>query len=130
MCEPVSIGLALGASASTAAAVGVAAYAGIGSVALQAYGANKTADAQNKATQQATDAATQTAATNKASATAAADLADQANNRANGKQPDVAGLSSQNALNAKGGISGTMLTGPQGVDPQTLLLGKTTLLGG
>jgi hypothetical protein len=28
------------------------------------------------------------------------------------------------------GASGTMLTGPQGIDPQQLALGKNTLLGG
>lgn len=57
-------------------------------------------------------------------------LADQANNRANGKRPNVAGLMSENAMAAKGGISGTMLTGPGGVDPNELKLGKSTLLGG
>ena len=30
----------------------------------------------------------------------------------------------------KAGQSGTMLTGPQGVDPSSLLLGKSSLLGG
>ncbi len=64
-----------------------------------------------------------------ANATKAADQADQANNRANGKQPDIAAMSSSNQMAAKGGVGGTMLTGPQGVDPKSLLLGKTTLLG-
>lgn len=59
----------------------------------------------------------------------AADQADQAFNRANGKQPDLAGLYSANERDSKGGISGTMLTGPQGVDPKTLMLGRNTLLG-
>lgn len=57
-------------------------------------------------------------------------LADQANNRANGKKPNVAGLMSENAMAAKGGISDTMLTGPGGVNPDELKLGKSTLLGG
>lgn len=118
MCEPVSIGLALGASASTAAAVGTMAYIGAGSMAMQAYSANKAAGAQKDANNQAT-----------AEATKQADAADQANNRANGKQPDLAGLSSANSLAAKGGQSGTMLTGATGVDPKSLLLGKSTLLG-
>jgi hypothetical protein len=30
----------------------------------------------------------------------------------------------------KGGASGTMLTGSQGIDPNLLSLGKNTLLGG
>lgn len=112
----------------------------------------KAADAQQRASDQATATARETAAANKAAAEklatdnrAAAEKvvgdnkmyadksafdADTAMNRANGKQPDVNGLQSRNAMDAKGGISGTMLTGPQGVDPKTLLLGKTTLLGG
>ena len=71
-------------------------------------------------------------AASKAAAAAAkqADQTDQANNRANAKQPDVTGLSSANSMAAKGGQSGTLLTGAAGVDPKTLLLGKTTLLGG
>ena len=81
--------------------------------------AAKAADAQSQANAQAT-----------ANAAKAADAADQANNRANGKQPDINAMSSANSMAAKGGIGGTMLTGPQGVDPKTLLLGKTTLLGG
>lgn len=119
MCEPVSIGLALGASASTAAAVGTMAYIGAGSMAMQAYGAHQAAGAQENATNQAKDAATKQA-----------DASDQANNRANAKQPNVGALGDANAMAAKGGQSGTMLTGATGVDPKTLLLGKTTLLGG
>lgn len=50
-------------------------------------------------------------------------------NRANAKSPDIAGMLSANQNAAKGGQSGTMLTGPQGVDPNSLNLGKNTLLG-
>ena len=104
MCDPVSL---------TMAAVGaVGAYS-------QHQAASKAADAQAAASAQAT-----TNAKNQA------DQADQANNRANGKQPDIAGMSSSNAMAAKGGQSGTMLTGAQGVDPNALSLGKSTLLGG
>ena len=63
-------------------------------------------------------------------ATVQAAQADQAMNRANGKKPNVQGLLSENAMAAKGGIGGTMLTGPTGVDPNALQLGKSTLLGG
>lgn len=66
----------------------------------------------------------------KDAATKQAELADQANNRANGKSPDLMGLSSQNALDAKGGVGSTMLTGPAGIDAKSLMLGRTTLLGG
>jgi hypothetical protein len=104
MCDPIS---------ATMAVVGaVGAY-------TQHQAASKAADAQEAASTQAvSNAKTQ------------ADLADQANNRANAKQPDIAGMSSSNAMAAKGGQSGTMLTGAQGVDPNALSLGKSTLLGG
>lgn len=55
--------------------------------------------------------------------------ADQAMNRANPKTPDTSALLSQIQQSAKGGPSGTMLTGPSGIDPKTLNLGKTSLLG-
>jgi len=51
------------------------------------------------------------------------------NNRINAKHPDVSGLSSGNKLEAKGGQSGTLLTGPKGVNKSDLTLGKKTLLG-
>lgn len=59
-----------------------------------------------------------------------ADQADQANNRANAKKPNIGALLSAAQQTAKGGQSGTMLTGAQGVDPNSLQLGKNTLLGG
>jgi hypothetical protein len=85
---------------------------------------------QRKAGSQAADAQKVASDTAVANATKQADQADQANNKANAKQPDVMSLNAANMANAKGGVSGTMLTGPQGVDPNSLLLGKTTLLGG
>lgn len=56
--------------------------------------------------------------------------ADEAVNRANSKNPNLQGLLSENRMAAKGGVGGTMLTGPEGVDQDSLLLGKNTLLGG
>lgn len=47
-------------------------------------------------------------------------------NAANQKQPDMSSI--MKAAQATGG-SGTMLTGPGGVDPGSLTLGKSTLLG-
>ena len=43
-------------------------------------------------------------------------------------QPDVGGIMQQ--AGAEGGPSTTMLTGPMGVNPQDLQLGRQTLLGG
>lgn len=87
--------------------------------ATAAYGAKKTAKAQEAATRQAGE-----------NAKATADAADQANNKANQKRPDGRALLAANQDAAKAGQAGTMLTGPTGIDPSALKLGKTTLLGG
>ena len=58
-----------------------------------------------------------------------ADLAYNQVQRGQGKTPDVGSMLAGNRQAAKGGDSGTMLTGPGGVDPATLNLGKNTLLG-
>lgn len=50
-------------------------------------------------------------------------------NRANQKAPDTANIISENIRGAKGGQSGTLLTGPAGVQTDKLLLGRSTLLG-
>ena len=55
--------------------------------------------------------------------------ADEATNRANQKRANTAGILDSAAQSGKAGASGTMLTGPQGIDPNLLNLGKTTLLG-
>jgi alkaline phosphatase len=55
---------------------------------------------------------------------------EEATNRANRKSPDSAATMAAAILAGKSGQSGTMLTGPQGVDPNGLMLGKATLLGG
>lgn len=58
-----------------------------------------------------------------------ADQITQAMSKANARTPDVASLLSGNTRAASEGGGGTMLTGPQGVDPNLLNLGKNTLLG-
>jgi hypothetical protein len=70
-------------------------------------------------------------AQNEARATAAKQARDMdiANNRANAKKADVAGLLKANQEAAGSGAAGTMLTGPAGVDMTALNLGKNTLLG-
>ena len=54
---------------------------------------------------------------------------DEATNRANQKTADTVGALSAAQQSGKAGASGTMLTGPSGVDPSALNLGKNTLLG-
>lgn len=53
---------------------------------------------------------------------------EEATNRASQKKPDMSAILAAAQQAAKGGTSGTMLTGPQGAPANTL--GKTSLLGG
>ena len=101
--DPLTIGL-IGAALTTGATV---------------YTSQKQASQQSSAQKQA-----------QANADKTASEADQANNKANQKSPDTSALLSAAAQSGKAGASGTMLTGPQGVDPNALSLGKNTLLGG
>ena len=55
---------------------------------------------------------------------------EMAMNAANRRQPDVSGIMERAGRQAGGGPSATMLTGPGGVDPSQLSLGRSTLLGG
>lgn len=103
--------LGISAAAWTAIAVGV-------SAATQVYSADKARSTQNKAMDQS-----------RRNAEASAAQADQEFNKANRKQPDTMSLLASNQQSARGGVSGTMLTGSGGVDPGSLLLGKNTLLG-
>lgn len=82
------------------------------------YQGNKAASAQKDATAEATKQAKITA-----------DASTEATNKANQKKPDSMAALAANQGMAKGGAAGTMLTGPTGVDPAALQLGKTTLLG-
>jgi len=109
--------------------MGVAAAAG---AAMQYRSAKKAEESQEEAQEQA-----------QANANRQADIADkqakkaeQQINAANQKRPDTAAIlaAAQQAGRAgeqagRAGASGTMLTGPQGVDPNALALGKNTLLG-
>ena len=94
-------------------------------LALSAVGVAASISQGNKAARQQKDAAKKAQAN--ANQTAAA--ADQANNRANQKSPDSMAILDAASQAGKTGASGTMLTGPQGVDPNALSLGKNTLLG-
>ena len=54
----------------------------------------------------------------------------QAMASANRAEPDVAGIMGRAAAESAGGPASTMLTGPMGVNPQDLQLGRSSLLGG
>ena len=94
-------------------------WAVIGSAVL---GAGTSIDAQRKAKNQAEDASRQAEQQAQQAAQQASQQADQQFNRANQRRPD--------AMPGPAGAGGsTMLTGPQGIDPGALPLGKSTLLG-
>lgn len=82
------------------------------------YNGEKQRSAQGEAQSQAKEAATKQAA-----------QADQAMNKASPKAPDTSAILSQAQQSSKAGASGTMLTGPTGIDANSLTLGKSTLLG-
>ena len=104
------------AAVSTMVAIGAAAAAA--STAYSIYSGEKNAKAQKSAQEQAM-----------ANAEKQAKAADEATNRANQKQPDTSAILSAAMQAGKGGQSGTMLTGPSGVQSSDLSLGKSTLLG-
>lgn len=62
-------------------------------------------------------------------AKATADAAEQDMNRRNARGPNTEAMLAENELAAQSGDTGTMLTGPTGVDPSKLTLGKNTLIG-
>lgn len=68
-------------------------------------------------------------ATASASALKQEKAGDEAMNRANQKRPDTTAIMAAAQTAAKTGGASTMLTGPQGIDPTSLQLGKTSLLG-
>jgi Flp pilus assembly protein TadB len=107
----------MGVTAAVAAVVGTT-YA--------VYSGERAADKQAEALSQQREAQTQA----KAQAESQQKRSEMAQNAANRKQPDVAGIMQSAGQGASGGPSGTMLTGPTGVDPNALSLGKNTLLGG
>lgn len=55
--------------------------------------------------------------------------AEESMNRTTQKRPNTSRVVDEAAQAGRAGASGTMLTGSQGVDPGTLQLGRSTLLG-
>lgn len=99
----------MGVTAAVAAVVGTA---------YTVYSGERAADAQSSAQNEA-----------RANAEKQATAADQAQNKANQKKPDTSAILSAAGQAGKAGESGTMLTGPMGVNANQLNLGKNTLLG-
>ena len=105
------------AALTAAAIIGAAALAA--STGYSVYEGERSATAQNRSQRQAL-----------ADSRATAQSADEANNRANQKRPNANAILASAQQAAKGGMGGTLLTGPQGVNPGEMSLGKSTLLGG
>lgn len=63
-------------------------------------------------------------------AQAAATEADEARNRANQRKPDTSAILASARRSGQTGLMSTLLTGPGGVDPDSLRLGRNSLLGG
>ena len=105
------------AAITAAAIIGAAALAA--STGYSIYEGERSATAQKRAQRQAL-----------ANSRATAQSADEANNRANQKRPNANATLAAAQQAARGGMGGTMLTGPQGVSSSELSLGKSTLLGG
>lgn len=124
-----ALGAGLGASASTALATGLAAAAAGTAAAGTAYGivaGEQGAKMQRQAMgeqKKAQDAAA-------AQARSQQRRSQQAMAAANRAEPDVAGIMGRAAAEGAGGPASTMLTGPMGVNPQDLQLGRSSLLGG
>ena len=105
------------AALTAAAIIGAAALAA--STGYSIYEGERADDMQRRSQRQAL-----------ADSRATAQSADEANNRANQKRPNANAILASAQQAAKGGMGGTLLTGPQGVDSSELSLGRSTLLGG
>lgn len=103
------------ATAASAAGLGYSIAAGEAGKKAQREAMNQQQAAQAKAAQQARQQATESQA---------------AIRRSQQQAPDVAGIMAAAQESGAGGPSATMLTGPAGVDPSQLMLGRNTLLGG
>lgn len=113
-------------SGAVTTALTVAAAAAVVGTGYSIYSGEQQRSAQADANRKAQEAANQ----QKANADKTQKMQEESVNRANAKRPDIGALLSSNQQAGKGGASGTMLTGPQGVDPNSLALSKNTLLGG
>ncbi len=125
-----ALGTALGATAGSALAVGTLAAGAIGASAAGTGYSIYAGERANKAQKQALGEQRQAQAQAAAQASSQQRRSAQAMAAANRRQPDMSQIMAGAAQGAGGGPSGTMLTGPSGVSPQDLSLGRQNLLGG
>ena len=110
----IAIGALVASTAAAAVGTGYAIYAG-----------EQGKKAQDKAMEQQRQAQDRAAA----AAERQANASQEAIRAANRNAPDVSNIMQNAAKMAGGGPASTMLTGPGGVDPSQLSLGRSTLLG-
>lgn len=113
-----------GVTAATIIA-GVTAAASVGSTIYSIKSGQDQAAAQQKSLQMQKTSQDQATA----AALSTQRKSELAQNAANQKTPDIAGILARAATAAKGGVGSTLLTGSGGVDTSTLNLGKASLLG-
>ena len=123
-----AVAAALGSSAAVAATIG-AIGAGVTAAATAAGVGYSIASGEDAKKKQASALSRQESAQQQAvnAAQGQRKKSEMAINQANRQTPNVQGI--MESASAMGGASGTMLTGPTGVDPNALALGKSTLLG-
>ena len=119
-------GAAAAATAATVGAAAVGAAAAAAGVGVSAASAIAGQQAQQDAMRQQKRA--QQAATSKAISQQR--QSEMVTNAANRRTPDISSIMSAASQASKTGPSATMLTGPGGVDPTSLALGRSSLLGG
>lgn len=100
-------------------AAGWAAISAVVAVGTTAYASDQARTSSNKARDASMAAAKKTA-----------QQQDEADNRANQKQANTQSLLEAAVNGNKGGAASTLLTGSTGIDPNSLTLGKNSLLGG
>ena len=111
---------------------GAIAVAGVVGVAVAAAGLGYTIAAGEDAKRKQADALRKQESAQKQAVNAAQGQRKQSEmvvNQANRQQPNIAGIMQAASAASSGGANGTMLTGPTGVDPNSLALGKSSLLG-
>jgi hypothetical protein len=123
-----AVAAALGSSAAVAATIG-AIGAGVTAAATAAGVGYTIASGEDAKKKQAQALSRQESAQAQAvnAAQGQRKKSEMAINQANRATPNVQGI--MESASAMGGAGGTMLTGPTGVDPNALALGKSTLLG-
>lgn len=125
-----AVAAALGSSAAVAATIG-AIGAGVTAAATAAGVGYTIASGEDAKRKQANALENQERAQDAAvkAAEGQRKRSEMAVNAANRKTPDVGSIMRSAGASGNNAPSGTMLTGPTGVDPNALALGKSTLLG-